>query len=228
VIGTLIQGRRSRTPCRPRWSPVVDQAGNARLERGHTCRNSAWFRFSAALPLLARNPGLWLACRDGSQAFLDPPDRVSFLGLIVPAISVIGVLLIRPGKGGSDGRSNFPHPWRRISLRRNCHCACGRAGLPLAQEMIFILSMAVICTMLVLVTRRNFDPESRGARFLFTGNHHFRIPGHLHPSAMDIFWWTLGRAQVRRSVLRHAAPDRRHPFPLLRCGSSASSSPNIP
>ena len=54
--------------------------------------------------------------------------------------------------------------------------------------MIFILSMAVICTMLVLVTR-DLDPASRRA-ILFTGIIIFAF--RATPSVGDgYFWWTL-------------------------------------
>ena len=61
-------------------------------------------------------------------------------------------------------------------------------GVPFAQEMIFILSMAVICTMLVLVTRE-LDPASRRA-ILFTSIIIFAF--RATPSVGDgYFWWTL-------------------------------------
>ena len=60
--------------------------------------------------------------------------------------------------------------------------------MPFAQEMIFVLSMAVICTMLVLVTRE-LDPASRRA-ILFASIIIFAF--RATPSVGDgYFWWTL-------------------------------------
>ncbi len=61
-------------------------------------------------------------------------------------------------------------------------------AVPFAQELIFVLSMAVICTMLALVTRE-LDPASRRA-ILFTSIIIFAF--RATPSVGDgYFWWTL-------------------------------------
>src|SRR5262249_2014413 len=60
--------------------------------------------------------------------------------------------------------------------------------VPFAQEMIFVLSMVVICTMLVLVTRE-LDAASRRA-ILYTSIIIFAF--RAVPSVGDgYFWWTL-------------------------------------
>ena len=66
--------------------------------------------------------------------------------------------------------------------------ALGLGGVPFAQEVVFVLSMAVICTMLVLVTRE-LDPATRRA-ILFTSIVIFAF--RATPSVGDgYFWWTL-------------------------------------
>jgi hypothetical protein len=66
--------------------------------------------------------------------------------------------------------------------------ALGIGGLPYAQEVVFVISMAVICTMLVLVTRE-LDRETRRA-ILFTSIIIFAF--RATPSVGDgYFWWTL-------------------------------------
>ena len=66
--------------------------------------------------------------------------------------------------------------------------ALALGGVPFAQELIFVLSMAVICTMLVLVTRE-LDPTTRRA-ILFTSIIIFAF--RATPSVGDgYFWWTL-------------------------------------
>jgi len=121
----------------------------------------------------------WLA------SFLDR-QTVFLTGLIVPAVSVLGVLLIRSEKAER----------RPLDLRilggglafGAIVIALAVGGIPFAQELIFILSMAVICTMLVLVTRE-LDPASRRA-ILFTGIIIFAF--RATPSVGDgYFWWTL-------------------------------------
>ena len=113
-------------------------------------------------------------------------ETVFLLGLIVPAISVVGVLLIRV-----ETSERRPLDWRIVgggTAFGLAVLAVAFAGLPFAQEMIFVLSMLVICTMLYLVTRA-IDPATRRAIFaasiiIFA----FRAT----PSVGDgFFWWTL-------------------------------------
>ena len=113
-------------------------------------------------------------------------ETVFLLGLIVPAISVVGVLLIRV-----ETSERRPLDWRIAGGGTAFGLAVlgvAFAGLPFAQEMIFVLSMLVICTMLYLVTRA-IDPATRRAIFaasiiIFA----FRAT----PSVGDgFFWWTL-------------------------------------
>jgi hypothetical protein len=121
----------------------------------------------------------WLA------SFLDR-STVFLLGLVVPAVSVVGVLLIK-----AEQAERHPLDWRILGGGIAFGClvvALGTAAVPFAQEVIFVLSMAVICTMLVLVTRE-LDAASRRA-ILYTSIIIFVF--RATPSVGDgYFWWTL-------------------------------------
>ena len=182
VIGTLIQdvvADAMSTEVVAR----VDAAGNARPEqdvRAELGMVQVLGRLALSFGILSV-AGLsgWLA------GFLDR-QTVFLLGLIVPAVSVIGVLLIR-----SETAERRPLDLRILGgglAFGAIVIALAVGGLPLAQEIIFILSMAVICTMLVLVTR-DLDPASRRA-ILFTSIIIFAF--RATPSVGDgYFWWTL-------------------------------------
>jgi hypothetical protein len=113
-------------------------------------------------------------------------ETVFLLGLVVPAISVTGVLLIP-----SETTERRPIDWRILGggLAFGATVSLlGLGGVPYAQELIFVLSMAVICTMLVFVTR-DLDQKSRHA-ILFAVIIIFAF--RATPSAGDgYFWWTL-------------------------------------
>ena len=129
---------------------------------------------------------LAVAGLSGWLATIFSRETVFLMGLAVPAISVTGVLLHR-------GEAVEPRPldWRILGGG----IAFGAAvvvlaftGVPFSQEIIFLVSMAVICAMLVLVTR-DLDSKARLAIFysaiiIFA----FRAT----PSVGDgFFWWTL-------------------------------------
>ncbi len=111
VLGAHADGDRDRDPGRGRRRHV-DRGRLPRAmppaTRGRrtTCAPiSAWCRCSAGLrswPAFSRWPG----CPDGSPACF-ARETVFLLGLVVPAISVIGVLLIR-----SDTAERRPIDWR--------------------------------------------------------------------------------------------------------------------
>ena len=130
-------------------------------------------------------------------------ETVFLLGLFVPAVSVVGVLLI-----GLETSERRPLDWRILGggiAFGAAILALALGSVPFGQELIFALSMAVICTMLVFVTK-GLDSKTRRA-ILFHQHHHLRFPRN-----------ALGRrrlllvdarpAPIRRGVLRHAAPDR--------------------
>ena len=112
-------------------------------------------------------------------------ETVFLLGLVVPGISVIGALLIL------ETGERRPLDWRIIGggiTFGSVVLGVGLGGVPFAQELIFILSMIVICTMLFLVTRE-IDLKTRQA-ILFTSIIIFAF--RATPSVGDgYFWWTL-------------------------------------
>jgi hypothetical protein len=111
---------------------------------------------------------------------------VFLLGLIVPALSVVGVLLIRSEK--AERRAADPRILGGGIGFGAIVVLLAVGGVPFAQEIIFTISMAVICTMLVLVTRE-LDPASRRA-ILFASIIIFAF--RATPTVGDgYFWWTL-------------------------------------
>jgi MFS family permease len=113
-------------------------------------------------------------------------EQVFLMGLAVPAISITGVLLYR-----KEPTERRPLDWRILGggvLFGTVVVALGLGQVPFSQELIFAISMAVICAMLVIVTRR-LDPASRGA-ILYTTIIIFVF--RATPGVGDgYFWWTL-------------------------------------
>jgi BT1 family len=94
----------------------------------------------------------------GALASMMSREKVFLIGLAVPAISVMGVLLIQ-----SETTERRPIDWRILGggLAFGATVSLlGLGGVPFAQEIIFVISMGVICTMLVFVTRE-LDHKSR-------------------------------------------------------------------
>jgi MFS family permease len=113
-------------------------------------------------------------------------QTVFLIGLIIPLISIAGVFL-----RGAETSERRAIDWRILGgglVFGATVLALGIGGLPYAQEVVFVLSMTVICTMLVLVTRE-LDRETRLA-ILFTSIIIFAF--RATPSVGDgYFWWTL-------------------------------------
>jgi len=182
VIGTVIQN----VVAEAMSTEVVsrrDAAGNARPEDD--------VRAEIGMVQVISRLALWLgilsvAGLSGWLASIFGHETVFLLGLTIPAISVIGVLLIRV-----ETHERRPLDWRILGGG----IAFGAAiivlaftSVPLGQELIFILSMVVICTMLVIVTRE-LDAKTRRA-ILFTSIVIFAF--RATPSVGDgYFWWTL-------------------------------------
>ena len=129
---------------------------------------------------------LTVAGLSGWLAQFLPRETVFLIGLAVPAISVLGVLLMKV-----ETNERRPLDWRIVGGGIGFGVVVltlGFGSVPFAQELIFVLSLAVICTMLVLVTR-NIDPKTRRAIaaasviiFVFRAT----------PLVGDgYFWWTL-------------------------------------
>jgi hypothetical protein len=113
-------------------------------------------------------------------------ETVFLMALVVPLISITGSIFIRSEPG--EGR---PTDLRLVGggfLLGIVVLAIGLSDIPFAQELVFLLSMAVICTMLVRVTR-NLDATARNAIF-YTAIIIFAF--RATPAVGDgYFWWTL-------------------------------------
>jgi hypothetical protein len=161
----------------------VDAAGNARPEqdiRAELGMVQVLGRLALGIGILA------VAGLSGWLAQFLSRETVFLIGLVVPAISVLGVLLIR-----SESSEKRPIDWRILGGGigfGTLVLAVALGGVPYAQELIFVLSMTVICTMLVFVTR-DLDAGTRRA-ILFTSIIVFAF--RATPSVGDgNFWWTL-------------------------------------
>jgi hypothetical protein len=113
-------------------------------------------------------------------------ETVFLVGLVVPAISVVGVMLVK-----LETSEHRPIDWRILGggiAFGAAVLAIAFGDLPIGQELIFILSMAVICTMLVYVTRELDRTTRRAILFAAIIVFAFRAT----PSVGDgYFWWTL-------------------------------------
>jgi hypothetical protein len=113
-------------------------------------------------------------------------ENVFLLGLIIPLISITGAFIRR-----QTPAERRPIDWRIMGggiAFGAVVLGLALGGVPYAQELTFTISMAVICTMLVLVTRE-ISPEQRRA-ILFTSIIIFAF--RATPSVGDgYFWWTL-------------------------------------
>ena len=182
VIGTVIQdvvADAMSTEVVPR----VDAAGEPRPD--HDVR--AELGMVQVLGRIALSAGvLAVAGLSGLLASMFSRETVFFMGLIIPVISVTGVFL--RGNAITERRAT---DWRILGggiAYGAVVIALGVGGVPHAQEFIFALSMAVVCTMLFLVTR-DLAPESKRA-ILFTSIIIFAF--RATPSVGDAyFWWTL-------------------------------------
>jgi len=94
---------------------------------------------------------LAVAGLSGVLAFMLPRGMVFLVALVVPAISVTGVFLIK-----SETAERRPIDWRILGgglAFGAAVVALGVGGVPFAQEIIFVISMGVVCGMLIFVTR---------------------------------------------------------------------------
>lgn len=113
-------------------------------------------------------------------------ETVFLIGLVIPLISISGMFLIEKEKAAPR-----PIDWRILGGGLAFGAAVltlALGGIPYAQEFIFVLSMAVVCSMLVLVTR-DLDQKSRMAIFYTTI---IIFAFRATPTTGDgYFWWTL-------------------------------------
>jgi BT1 family len=113
-------------------------------------------------------------------------EAVFLMALVVPAISITGSLFIR-----TEPSESRPIDVRLLGggfLLGAFVLIVGLADLPFAQEVVFLFSMAVVITMLVIVTRE-LDAAGRRA-ILYTAIIIFAF--RATPAVGDgYFWWTL-------------------------------------
>ena len=182
VVGTVIQDVVADAMSTEVVSRV-DAVGNARPEddiRAELGMVQVLGRLALGIGILA------VAGLSGWLAQFFPRETVFLFGLVIPAISALGVLLI-----GSETSERRPVDWRILGGGIGFGLivlAVALGGLPFGQELVFVLSMLVICTMLVFVTRE-LDPKTRRA-ILFASIIIFAF--RATPSVGDgYFWWTL-------------------------------------
>jgi hypothetical protein len=129
---------------------------------------------------------LAVAGLSGWLAAIVDRQTVFLVALVVPAISVTGIFL-----HGVETSERRPVDWRILGgglVFGASVLLLGIGGVPYAQEIVFVLSMSVICTMLVLVTRE-LAPQTRRA-ILYSSIIIFAF--RATPAVGDgYFWWTL-------------------------------------
>ncbi len=130
-------------------------------------------------------------------------EQVFLLALIVPALSLIGAFMA--SERNVERRSI---DWRILLggiAFGAAVVAIGLLRIPFGQEAIFLISMAVVCVMLVLVTR-DVSPATRRSIF-FTAVIIFAF--RATPAVGDgYFWWTIDVLKFDESfygVLRQTA-----------------------
>ena len=129
---------------------------------------------------------LAVAGLSGWLADLMTRQAVFLIALVIPAISVTGVFL-----RGTETTERRAIDWRILGggiAFGAVVAALGFGGLPFGQEVIFLISMGVVCTMLVLVTAELDHNTRMGILFATIIVFAFRSA----PSVGDgFFWWTL-------------------------------------
>jgi len=127
---------------------------------------------------------LAVAGLSGWLANFMPREQVFLLGLIVPAVSVAGVFL-----RGTETMERRPIDWRILGGGIAFGIVVAVAGgVPFGQEIVFLISLAVVGYMLVLVTAELDDDTRMGILFAAVIVFAFRAA----PTVGDgFFWWTL-------------------------------------
>jgi hypothetical protein len=163
--------------------PRTDSAGNERPD--NTVRVE--LGMVQVLGRLAVSAGvLAVAGLSGWLANFMPRQDVFLIGLIIPAISVAGVFL-----RGTETMERRPIDWRILGggiVFGVVVVVLGVGGMPFGQEIIFVISMSVVCYMLVLVTAELDHNTRMGILFSTIIVFAFRAA----PTVGDgFFWWTL-------------------------------------
>ncbi|HET7668510.1 MAG TPA: hypothetical protein VFK56_21095 [Mycobacterium sp.] len=182
VIGTVIQDVVADAMSTEVVSRT-DEAGNPRPD----AQVRADLGMVQVLGRLAVSAGiLVVAGLSGWLAHVMSREAVFLLALVIPAISICGVFL-----RGTETTELRPIDWRILGggIVYGCFVILlGLGGVPFSQEIIFIVSMAVVCTMLAMVTKE-LDHDTRMG-ILFTSIIVFAF--RATPTVGDgFFWWTL-------------------------------------
>lgn len=115
-----------------------------------------------------------------------PRETVFLLGLSIPLLSMVSAFLI-----GRESTESQPVNWRILgggALFGIAVVLVGIANVPYAQELVFVISMAVIISMLMIVTK-DINSSTRQAIF-FAAIIIFAF--RATPAVGDgFFWWTL-------------------------------------
>lgn len=113
-------------------------------------------------------------------------ETVFLIGLVIPLVSITGILLYR-----GETAERQPLDWRILGGGLGFGAfvvSVALGGVPYAQEVVFVGSMAVVVTMLHLVTR-DIDPKTRSS-ILFASVIIFAF--RATPGVGDgYFWWSL-------------------------------------
>ena len=199
VVGTVIQDVVADAMSTEVVSRL-DAAGQARPE--HDVR--ADLGMVQVLGRLTLSAGiLSVAGLSGLLASIFAGETVFLLGLVIPAVSVVGVVLIR-----FESAERRPIDWRILGGG----LAFGAAVLALALGRVPVRPGDHLRP---LDDRRLRDAGVRDARARpqdqarhpVRDPHHLRVPGDA-VGGRRILLVDARRAEVRRGVLRHAAPDR--------------------
>jgi hypothetical protein len=163
--------------------PRTDETGQERPD--HVVRTE--LAMVQVLGRLAVSAGiLAVAGLSGWLADLMARQAVFLIALVIPAISVTGVFL-----RGTETSERRAIDWRILGggiAFGAVVAALGFGGLPFGQEVIFLISMGVVCIMLVLVTAELDHNTRMGILFATIIVFAFRSS----PSVGDgFFWWTL-------------------------------------
>ena len=130
---------------------------------------------------------LAVAGLSGWVAGLMSRESVFLLGLVIPALSDRRRLPDQIRNRGAARRSTGASSAADLLSARSSSCSA-LGGVPFAQEIIFAISMGVICTMLFFVTRDLAPATTRAILFTTIIIFAFRAT----PSVGDgYFWWTL-------------------------------------
>jgi hypothetical protein len=163
--------------------PRTDAAGNERPDNDVRVD----LGMVQVLGRLAVSAGvLTVAGLSGWLANFLPRQDVFLIALIIPSISVAGVFL-----RGAENMERRPIDWRILGggiVFGAVVVVLGVGGIPFGQEIIFVISMGVVCYMLMLVTAELDHNTRMGILFATIIVFAFRAA----PAVGDgFFWWTL-------------------------------------